>query len=144
MMTPGRVAAVVLLRHDGAALLQLRDDKPGIKHPGMWVPPGGHVDGNESMEACARREFYEETRYRLGELHRLLEFVDEAPGLAPSHVTVYWTTYDGQPFACHEGQALEFVARPGAERLPIPPYLMGVWDRALDAFAKAGGTPCAK
>ena len=33
------VAAVFLLRDDGAVLLQHRDDKPDISHPGQWVPP---------------------------------------------------------------------------------------------------------
>jgi hypothetical protein len=39
------VCGVVLLRADGAALLQLRDDKPEIRDPGIWVFPGG-ASGN--------------------------------------------------------------------------------------------------
>ena len=35
-----RVSTVFLLREDGSALLQLRDVKPGLRHSGMWVPPG--------------------------------------------------------------------------------------------------------
>jgi hypothetical protein len=33
-MMSAPVAAVVLLRQDGAALFQLRDDKPGLRHAG--------------------------------------------------------------------------------------------------------------
>ena len=59
-----RVAGIVLLREpDGAALLQHRDDKPGLPHANLWVPPGGHCDGDESWDACAAREFLEETGY---------------------------------------------------------------------------------
>jgi 8-oxo-dGTP pyrophosphatase MutT (NUDIX family) len=141
-----RVAAVVLLRGDGAALLQHRDEKAGLKHAGMWVPPGGHSEPGELMEACARREFAEETEYRLGALHHLLDFVDdEDPDTEPSQVTVYWSLYDGrQSFVCREGQALEFIPRAEAARYPIPAYLVEVWDHALEAFAGAGKMPCAK
>ena len=141
-----RVAAVVLLRADGAALLQLRDDKPGLKHAAKWVPPGGHSEPGETMEACARREFEEETCYRPGVLRHLLDFTDnEDSALEPSFVTVYWSLYDDdQPFTCREGQALEFIRRPDADRYPIPEYLVHVWDQALVAFVRAGGTPCVK
>ena len=57
------VGAIFLLRDDGALLLQLRDDKPNLRHAGMWVPPGGHIDDDESIEQGTRREFLEETDY---------------------------------------------------------------------------------
>ena len=50
-----RVSAVILLRDDGAALMQHRDDKPGLRNAGMWVPPGGHRDPGEEAVACAGR-----------------------------------------------------------------------------------------
>ena len=56
-----RVAAVVLLHPNESMLLQLRDDKPGLRDAGKWVPPGGHCEPGESMKECARREFSEET-----------------------------------------------------------------------------------
>ena len=129
------VAAIVLLRDDGAALMQHRDDKPGLSHAGLWVPPGGHSEPGESMESCARREFLEETGYALGDLSLLTEFIDaNAPGFPPLKLVVYWSRYDGiQPVTCLEGQALEFISRARADRYPIPPYLLDVWDQALDA-----------
>jgi len=57
------VAGVVLLRDDNAALLQLRDNKPGLNAAGLWVFPGGHCEPGESLEDGARREFLEETGY---------------------------------------------------------------------------------
>lgn len=131
----------MLLRRDGAALLQLRDDKPGLKHAGKWVPPGGHCEAGESMEACARREFHEETGYDLASLHHLLDFVDDDDSGTPaSHVTVYWSLYDNrQGFECREGQALEFIRRVNAPEHPIPDYLVRVWDRALAAASTTAG-----
>ena len=57
------VAAIFVLREDGAALLQHRDNKLNIRHPMMWGPPGGHVEANETELTCAKRELFEETDY---------------------------------------------------------------------------------
>lgn len=133
-----QVAAIVLLRDDGAALLQHRDDKPGLSHANKWVPPGGHADSGETLDECARREFLEETGYRLGEIHRLARFVDDHPrGFPLLELFVYWSRYDGhQAVTCQEGQALAFIRREDAGRYDIPPYLLALWDEAL---AAAGG-----
>jgi 8-oxo-dGTP pyrophosphatase MutT (NUDIX family) len=131
-----RVAGVVLLRDpDDAALLQHRDDKPGLPHANLWVPPGGHCEDGESYPLCAVREFYEETSYRCARLRFLAELdVDGVPFAPPLHLTIYWDIYDGcQPVVCHEGQALEFVPRSRVPSLAIPDYLVDLWDRALAA-----------
>ena len=136
-MSLRRVAAIFLLRDDGAALLQHRDDKPDIPHANMWVPPGGRCEDGESFEECARREFLEETGYRVGPLHFVAEFEDDhAQGFPPLHLTVFWSLYDGvQSFVCGEGQALEFVPRERAIELNVPQYLVDLWDAATRASA---------
>jgi 8-oxo-dGTP pyrophosphatase MutT (NUDIX family) len=135
----------VLLRDDGAALLQHRDNKAGINHPDTWVPPGGHCEAGEAMDACARREFFEETGYRLDALHYLTRFLDDHDGIVqPVAVTVFWSRYDGvQQPVCREGQALGFVPRARAAELKVPGYLVRVWDQALEAAARAGHTAAA-
>ena len=139
-MTDERVAAVVLLRADGAALLQHRDDLPGLSHAGKWTPPGGHCEPGESIEECARREFFEETGYRLVGLHWLTSFLDDnAPGVPPLWLTVFWASYDGaQRLVCREGQALRFIERSEVAAYPIPGYLVDIWDRAVAACHRAG------
>lgn len=133
-----RVAAILLLRLDGAALLQHRDDKPGLRHAGMWVPPGGHAELGESMLDCARRELREETEYNASDLRVLLSFDDAVKGWPAYRLTIFWCWYDGiQSIACHEGQALAFIERSKAANYPIPAYLINVWDAAL---AVAGAT----
>lgn len=136
----GIVAAVYLLREDGAALLQLRDDKPEIPHANTWVPPGGHCEPGEPIEECARREFAEETDYRLGAIEELVRFVDDnVAGFEPLDLTVYWATYDGmQEVQCREGQEIAFVPRAEAEDVGIPAYLVELWDRALARMPEAG------
>jgi 8-oxo-dGTP pyrophosphatase MutT (NUDIX family) len=128
------VGAVILLRSDGAALLQHRDDKAGIPRRGMWVKPGGHCDDGESIEACARREMCEETEYRCADLHWLTELLDEVAGWPAYALTVFWAHYDGvQPVRCGEGQALKFVRREDAADYPMPDFLLQLWDLALAA-----------
>jgi 8-oxo-dGTP pyrophosphatase MutT (NUDIX family) len=131
---PFTVAAVSLLRDDGAVLMQHRDDKPGLPHAGMWVPPGGHADPGESAEACARREFREETGYVCDRLH-FLEHAHVQIGDGRSfELAMFWAVYDGvQQTVCHEGQALEFIRREDADAYPIPAFIVPMWDRALRA-----------
>lgn len=128
-----RVGGIVLLRSDGATLLQHRDEKPGLPHAGLWVFPGGHCEFGEPIEDCARREFLEETGYRCNELSEL-ETIHEltVEGFPAIHLTVFWSRYDGvQPVRCLEGQAVAFIERAHANRHPMPDYLLRLWDLAL-------------
>jgi 8-oxo-dGTP diphosphatase len=140
------VAAVLLLRDDGAALLQHRDDKPNLPRAGMWVPPGGHCEPGEDVAACARRELYEETAYDCADLRPLTAFLDEREGgWPPNWLVVFWARYDGvQPLECREGQALEFVERRRASEYPIPANLLATWDQALSQSRQPGKVvePC--
>lgn len=129
-----RVAAVLLLRRDGAALLQHRDDKPGLRHANMWGPPGGHAESGELMSDCARRELYEESGYDASGLQFLMSHDDTVEGWPMYRLTIFWCRYDGiQPITCHEGQALAFIERSAAANYAIPPFIINAWDAALAA-----------
>ncbi len=137
------MAGVVLLRADGAALLQLRDDKPGLNAAGQWVFPGGHAEPGELLEQAARREFEEETGYRCGELEWLTTFEHPSDdGRVRYELSLFLCRYDGvQPVRCYEGQRVEFLPRPALAGRPAPPYVARVWDLALAraaAFRPAG------
>lgn len=129
-----RVTGILLLRYDGAALLQHRDDKPGLSHAGMWAPPGGHAEPGESMLECARRELREETEYDCADLRFLMSFDATVEAEPAQQLTIFWGWYDGtQPVACHEGQALAFIGRSDATNYPIPAFVIEIWDAALAA-----------
>ena len=136
-----RVGAVILMRqNDGACLLQLRDNNPSIRNPGIWVPPGGHAEPLELMVDCARREFEEETGYKCSHLNLIAEFIDQVSGWPPYYLSVYWALYDNfQSISCNEGQAMEFIARDNATSIGVPEYLIDIWDLSLqDAVKKEG------
>jgi len=124
-----QVVGVVLLRDDGAALLQHRDDISTISDPGLWVFPGGHLKWGETPRVGAAREMEEETCYRCHNLRPLIRLAIEGGTLL-----FFWENYDGrQPVACREGQGLEFVDRRKVESLPKQRYLTDVFDLALAA-----------
>jgi len=54
------VAGAILLRSDGAVLLQHRDDIPGISNPGKWSLFGGGLEAGETPLAGLLRELEEE------------------------------------------------------------------------------------
>lgn len=58
-------AEVILVRRDGALILQQRDDKPGITNPGMVASFGGHIEAGEEPVDAAVREINEETNLSL-------------------------------------------------------------------------------
>jgi 8-oxo-dGTP pyrophosphatase MutT (NUDIX family) len=133
-----RIGGVVLLREDGAALLQLRDNQPNLNAAGQWVFPGGHCEAGETCRDCARREFHEETGYDCAELQPLTEFDYVAPEDGRTYWLSFWRAdYDGfSPVFCYEGQAVRFLRREEFAGKPTPDYLVAVWDLALAASKK--------
>jgi 8-oxo-dGTP pyrophosphatase MutT (NUDIX family) len=130
-----KVGAVVLLREDGAALMQHRDDKRGLPRAGMWVMPGGHQEPGESSEECARRELYEETGYRCDDLRVLAALPDVNDVTRKAYtLVVFWGRYDGQQaLECREGQGLRFLDRAESPAYRIPEIVLRAWDMALAA-----------
>jgi 8-oxo-dGTP pyrophosphatase MutT (NUDIX family) len=123
------VGALFLLRDDGALLLQLRDEKPNLRHAGMWVPPGGHIEADESVEQGTRREFLEETDYLCSKISWLQMMEIKHPDWPTYLLGVFWAFYDGmQKTTCREGQILKFIKREDANSLLMPPFLLMLWD----------------
>src|SRR6266702_2931294 len=58
-------AEILLVRKDGAVILQVRDDKPGITNPGLVSTFGGRIESGEEPLEAAVREINEETNLGL-------------------------------------------------------------------------------
>ncbi|WP_374436334.1 NUDIX hydrolase [Tabrizicola sp.] len=65
-MTPDFTGAKAALFCGASVLVYLRDEKPGLRWPGLWDLPGGGREGNEGPEDCLLRELWEEFGLRLG------------------------------------------------------------------------------
>jgi len=52
------IGVAVIVKKDGKVLLGKRKNAHG---DGTWALPGGHLEFNETIEACAEREVFEET-----------------------------------------------------------------------------------
>jgi 8-oxo-dGTP diphosphatase len=133
-----RIAGVALLREDRSALMQLRDDKPGLNASGLWVFPGGHCEPGESAEVAARREFLEETGYVCDEIRWVASFAYPSDDRRTIYeLNIYACRYDGvQAVQCYEGQRVEFIPREHASGYPMPPYVPGVWDMAISVMQR--------
>ncbi len=69
-MTPQqrRAARVFLVDEEGHVLL-FRGRDPARPDAGWWwMTPGGGIEGDETLEQCARRECFEETGLRLDDV----------------------------------------------------------------------------
>jgi 8-oxo-dGTP pyrophosphatase MutT (NUDIX family) len=130
------VGALFLFRkNDHALLLQLRDEKPNLRHAGLWVPPGGHIEHEETIEECTLREFYEETNYHCKNINWFYALNIEHPQWPTYLLGISWAFYDdNQTIKCQEGQALKFIKRNETDSLPIPNFLFTIWDKLLKEF----------
>ncbi|GHF69984.1 hypothetical protein GCM10018790_54870 [Kitasatospora xanthocidica] len=132
------VVVFVTTPDDKHLLMNLRDDEPGIAHPGCWAPIGGHREGRESAYETAAREVLEETGIRVDGLRAL-------PG--PRHPAVHESTvalhgtYAGPESALvlGEGRAVRLVPLTELPDLRTPPYLAHYLDRLPDGRPTEAG-----
>jgi 8-oxo-dGTP pyrophosphatase MutT (NUDIX family) len=101
-----RAGRVVLLDEGNAVLLQSGIEPGSVDDPGFWFLPGGGALVGESLEEAVRREIYEETGARLGDL---------GPIVWVRHV---YFPFDGRQFEQHESifvvKTSRFEVRPTA------------------------------
>jgi 8-oxo-dGTP diphosphatase len=104
------VAIVVVTDRRGRVLMQHRSDDAPIS-PGLWTPPGGHLDPGEDPLAAAHRELHEETGLRCPdlELAEVRELISSDEKLVRYHVFTGSTDARDEDVVCGEGQAMVFL-----------------------------------
>ncbi|WP_157767702.1 MFS transporter [Actinosynnema pretiosum] len=103
---PPEGVQIILVNSQGAVLLQLRDDKPGIPHPNTWCIPGGHLDPGETPRQAATRELNEEMGLTIP-AHHLHHITSTRRTYGYEHT--YWTHLDVDPTTIDltEGQRVQ-------------------------------------
>ena len=93
-MRYGIRAAAIVTEGDSVLLVQLQHNDIS-EGQSWWVPPGGGVEGAESLVECARREVLEETglSVELGRITYVREFVE--PGFHHCEIFFVATSYSG-------------------------------------------------
>jgi 8-oxo-dGTP diphosphatase len=124
-------ASIIFVNENHEVLLFLRDDKPGLPFPDMWDLPGGHVEENESPEACIVREMREEMELDMEEftLFSVTDFPDRI-----EHT--FWTKadLDIDRITLHEGQCLKWFTEREVNNSELAMGFNGI---LADFFAKA-------
>ena len=125
------IGSIFLIRDDGSLLMQLRDEYPYLRHSGLWVPPGGHMNFGETLKDVAIREFREETQL----VYKKIQWLKAIEVLLypwPTYLLgIFWVRYDNQPFKCQEGRDLAFVSPSEATQFPMPHFIAQIWYEIL-------------
>jgi 8-oxo-dGTP diphosphatase len=116
-----RKAVAMALVNGKKVLMQQRDDKPGVIMPGRWCLPGGVVEADETPEQAIKREFQEETGYKLKNPKNLTKD-SYAVGDNKTLGYIFFELYDGkQNIRCREGQKMEFKSLKEISKLKVIP-----------------------
>jgi ATP-binding cassette subfamily B protein len=121
--------AVLLVNDTGQYLLHLRDNVPGICHPGTWSLIGGRPEGEESPEEAVARELREEAGLALPGLERYAVVPGTGPdGVAPGLIQVFLGRWNGDADALPitEGVMFRWFDAAMIDRLVMCPWTADV------------------
>jgi ADP-ribose pyrophosphatase YjhB (NUDIX family) len=126
-----RFAGALLVDERGRYLLQRRDDRPDILHPGALGLFGGGLEAGESADEAIRRELAEEIGLVPGDLapFRTVRLPVRRPGGSVMMAAI--ALFEGSVAA---DDVATLTQREGAGRVLMPPALLLLEDRvALSA-----------
>jgi 8-oxo-dGTP diphosphatase len=123
MVEPGkRAAGVILVNKTGDVLLQLRDNKPNIPHPGVWSIVSGGIEPGESALEAVKREIREELNCEANNVKFMKEmFVEEVD----IDLSIFKGNLDVEvdDIDLTEGQEVRYFKIEEIEELDIPEFL---------------------
>lgn len=109
-------------------LLQLRDNKNGLRYKGMWGSVGGGLIGTENIRSGALRELKEETGISLiKNLKFITKKIDLYKNHKPQIIYFFYCRVDSNlNVQCNEGQMFKYFKKNEAIRKNIPKILYEV------------------
>jgi 8-oxo-dGTP diphosphatase len=109
-------ASIIFVNEKNQILLVLRDDRADLPYANMWDVPGGHVERNETPEACIVREIQEEMNLTVAEftLFSVSEFRDRIE-------YTFWARadFDANAIELSEGQRLRWFKETEAKNTTL-------------------------
>jgi 8-oxo-dGTP diphosphatase len=131
--------SALLVNAKGQLLLQLRDDKPSLRHGNHWATFGGAVDPGETLGAALNRELREEITLERVPPLQLWKVYTQAHYRNATYslldIFVYVGRFDCDPAALeiHEGQRAAYF---GLEDLDLIPIAFGFEMMFREFFAE--------
>jgi ADP-ribose pyrophosphatase YjhB (NUDIX family) len=122
-----KVAAAVLIEHEGRVLLVRRVNEP---FRGMWTLPAGFINGGEDPAEAAERECLEETGLRV-RVNRVLEIISgrEHPRGADFIIVYRAEVLGGELKPDDDADAVEWFGRD-----QLPPLAFRATQKVLESF----------
>ena len=115
------VGVAVIIENHGKVLLGKRLNAHGA---GTWAFPGGHLESNETIEACAKREVLEETGLTVGAVKHAAFTNDIFTAEGKHYVTLFVLgEYQGGVPVLKEPQKCEAWQWFDWQNLPSPLFL---------------------
>ena len=102
-------ACVIIVDEDVRILMQLRDDKPGMRGSDCWGLFGGFMEPGETPEQTVVRELREELEADLDPSGLELMTVQPTPSGIKSRVFLYRLRGELENALLHEGQRYDFI-----------------------------------
>lgn len=97
-----RIRAALIAVKDDSILLLKHQSEAGI---GFWTPPGGELEGAETIFDCAKRKAREETglAVELGDVIYLAESIDPDQAVHTIEVFILARSFEGTPSTVYLG-----------------------------------------
>jgi len=118
-----RSVHIIILNKKRQLLLQLRDDKPGIVHPGQWGLIGGSVNPGETNLEALNREISEEINSFVNNIKLIYS------GIYLKQKILIYTGHLNKKIKdieLTEGQRVEYFNFDELEELDLIPYIKKV------------------
>ncbi len=137
-------SAALIVNGNSILLVRHRHPRTGFE---WWVPPGGGVEGSESIFDCARREVFEESgiSVELGDIVYIREFIELEVPVHHAEFFIWAKSYQGNvsienlvegDVDAHVIQEARFVPRAAMDGLTVYPEILrdGFWDDLRAGF----------